>query len=175
MGEWDKMEIPESSSKGYRSEEFYRYLEGDGLVTPETPVNSGDVLIGRTSPPRFLEEYKEIGVKGPTRRDTSVAVMGSEDGVVDSVLVTETRDMNKLVKVKVRDTRIPEVGDKFASRHGQKGVVGMLIQQEDLPFTETGLVPDAILNPHAIPSRMTVGHFLESLAGKAAAATGKQF
>jgi len=175
VGEWDKIEIPESSSKGYRSEEFYRYLEGDGLVTPETPVNSGDVLIGRTSPPRFLEEYKEIGVKGPTRRDTSVAVMGSEDGVVDSVLVTETRDMNKLVKVKVRDTRIPEVGDKFASRHGQKGVVGMLIQQEDLPFTETGLVPDAILNPHAIPSRMTVGHFLESIAGKAAAATGKQF
>jgi DNA-directed RNA polymerase subunit B len=173
VGEWDKIEIPDSSSKGYRSEEFYRYLEGDGLVTPETAVNSGDVLVGRTSPPRFLEEYKEIGVKGPTRRDTSVAVMGSEDGVVDSVLITETRDMNKLVKVKVRDTRVPEVGDKFASRHGQKGVVGMLVPQEDMPFTETGLVPDAILNPHAIPSRMTAGHILETLAGKAASIGGK--
>jgi DNA-directed RNA polymerase subunit B len=173
VGEWDKIEIPDSSSKGYRSEEFYRYLESDGLVTPETAVNSGDVLVGRTSPPRFLEEYKEIGVKGPTRRDTSVAVMGSEDGVVDSVLITETRDMNKLVKVKVRDTRVPEVGDKFASRHGQKGVVGMLVPQEDMPFTETGLVPDAILNPHAIPSRMTAGHILETLAGKAASIGGK--
>jgi len=169
----DRFLIPEAGIRGFRGEQYYRLLEPDGIVSLEANTVGGDVLIGRTSPPRFLEEYKEFEVKGPSMRDTSVDVRQSETGIVADVFITESDEGNKLVKVKMRDQRIPELGDKFASRHGQKGVIGMIIPQEDMPFTARGIVPDIIINPHAIPSRMTIGQFLESMAGKMAAARGR--
>jgi DNA-directed RNA polymerase subunit B len=169
----DRFVIPEIGIRGYRGEQYYRLLEPDGIVSLESETAGGDVLIGRTSPPRFLEEYKEFDVKGPTMRDTSVDVRPSETGVVDNIFITENSEGSKLVKVRIRDQRIPELGDKFASRHGQKGVIGMVIRQEDMPFTADGIVPDIIINPHAMPSRMTIGQFLESMAGKVAAARGR--
>ncbi|MCL2288542.1 MAG: DNA-directed RNA polymerase subunit B [Candidatus Bathyarchaeota archaeon] len=169
----DKFTIPEAGTRGYRGEQYYRLLEPDGIISLESPVVGGDVLIGRISPPRFLEEYKEFDVKGPSMRDTSVDMRPSETGIVDGIFITESGEGSQLVKVRVRDQRIPELGDKFASRHGQKGVIGLIVPPENLPFTYDGITPDLIINPHAIPSRMTIGQFIESLSGKAAAARGK--
>jgi DNA-directed RNA polymerase, beta subunit/140 kD subunit len=134
-------------------------------------VKGGDVLIGKVSPPRFLQEFKELSPE-QAKRDTSIVTRHGEMGIVDLVLITETAEGNKLVKVRVRDLRVPSIGDKFASRHGQKGVIGMLIPQVDMPYTVKGVVSDVILNPHALPSRMTLGQIMEGIAGKYAALSG---
>jgi len=166
-GQKDKIELPTSDVVGYRGEAMYRFLGEDGIVMPESDVEGKDVLVGKTSPPRFLEEISVFGAVEEKKRESSLSLKTGEKGKVDSVLVTEGPSGNRLVKVRIRSVKTPETGDKLASRHGQKGVIGLLVPQEDMPFTASGIVPDLIVNPHAIPSRMTAGHLLETLGGKA--------
>jgi len=173
-GQKDVFKIPPATTEGYLGEHAYSKLSEDGLIESEMNVEEGDVLIGKVAPPRFLEESIGAGGLEEKTRDDSVVLKPGENGVVDDVVFTESPGATRIVKVRVRSLRIPEAGDKFGSRHGQKGVVALIVPHEDMPFTENGVVPDLLLNPHGIPSRMTFGHLLETLAGKASALKGSK-
>jgi DNA-directed RNA polymerase subunit B' len=168
----DRIEIPNKDVKGYRLEEDYRFLEDDGIVFLGQWVEEGDVLVGKISPPRFIEEIEGFGQMINLNVDSSMTLKEGEKGVVSSVYVIENQSGEKEVNVLLREQRSPIVGDKFASRHGQKGVVGAVFKQSDMPFSEHGIVPDAIFSPHSIPGRKTVSHVMEILAGKVAALRG---
>jgi DNA-directed RNA polymerase II subunit RPB2 len=141
----------------------YKKLDEDGLISPGERVTQNDVIRGKTGP------YKDEANPQFTRQDHSTALRKNEVGVVEQVMLTTNEDGLKFCKVKIRQERIPEVGDKLSSRHGQKGTIGMVYKECDMPYTAAGIKPDIIINPHAIPSRMTVGQLLECLQGKVCA------
>lgn len=141
----------------------YSKLDRDGIIEPGTKLVDNDIIIGKITPMTGQDDQF---------KDASTSVSGS--GVVDKVVITTNNDGHKLTKVRTASVRRPEIGDKFASKSAQKGTVGITLRQEDMPFTESGIVPDIIMNPHAIPSRMTIGHLIEMLLGLATTELGTE-
>jgi DNA-directed RNA polymerase subunit B' len=172
-GLMDDISVPDKDVKGYKTEKDYNLLEDDGIIFPEAKVSEGNIIIGKTSPPRFLSSLEEYSLTSNIRRESSLGLKHGEKGTVDFVMLTENEEGNKLVQVRIRDQRIPEIGDKFISRDGQKGIVGLIVPEAEIPFTASGIKPDLIFSPHGIPSRMTVSYLLELLGGKTGALSGR--
>lgn len=139
----------------------YSALGEEGLVTPGQPVAGNTVIMGRTT--------TEFGSRKAETHDSSVVTRFNESGIVDRVMVSND---STLVSIRVRNVRVPQIGDKLSSRHGQKGTCGMIIPQEDMPFSTSGMTPDIFINSHAMPSRMTIGQLVECALGKVAACSG---
>lgn len=192
QGEDERFEVPDYRKTLGRRHGTYDKLDRDGLVEPGATVSGDDIIIGKTASIKSAldgdedlmpgtETTANVGMgqaRGDSvlkeRKDVSTQLKHSENGKIDSVLLTVNNKGQIFTKVKMRSIRVPQVGDKFASRHGQKGTIGMTYPQEDMPFTQEGIVPDLIINPHAIPSRMTIGHLVECLSSKVAALSGRE-
>jgi hypothetical protein len=141
----------------------YNHLDKWGLVKENTVINDKIVLIGQLT---STIENKDSYI------DNSIKTKKGQLGVVDKSFMTEGEEGFRIAKIRIREERIPGIGDKMASRAGQKGTIGLIIPEQDMPFTADGVRPDLIINPHALPSRMTIGQLVESLFGKACAMYG---
>jgi DNA-directed RNA polymerase III subunit RPC2 len=139
-----------------------RVENGQVYVNKSVPTNAGESVLGHNDPAPNVESHRE----------TPAFYRGPEPSYVDQVMMSVSDNDQALIKVLLRQTRRPELGDKFSSRHGQKGVCGIIVQQEDLPFSDQGVTPDIIMNPHGFPSRMTVGKMIELISGKAGVLNG---
>ena len=141
----------------------YDHLNQDGMIEEGVVMNDKKVVIGRVT-------YDEMNPDA--KGDASVFPKKGQLGVVDKTYITQEVEGKRIAKVRIREQRIPSMGDKFCSRCGQKGTVGKIVPEADMPFTGSGLKPDIIINPHAIPSRMTIGQLIESIMGKLGAELG---
>jgi len=148
-------------------------LGTDGLANVGEKVSAGEVYIMKQVPLNTAATGLGSDYGSNEFRDTPMTYRLPDHSYIDKVMVSVTEADHKLIKVQTRQTRRPEVGDKFSSRHGQKGVVGIIAEQADMPFNDEGIVPDIIMNPHGFPSRMTVGKMLELVAGKAGVMAGE--
>ena len=157
-------------------------IDKNGLPLENKYIEEDDVYVGKVKTTIKTQDFDETlerirndtntdSNKLTTYTDKSVIADFTNGGMIDKVIVYQKNDIKKL-KIRFRKTREPVLGDKFASRHGQKGVIGMILPQEDMPFTKEGIVPDLIVNPHAFPSRMTIGHLIESVLAKYACVSG---
>ena len=149
----------------------YDKLGEDGFIDENVFVQSGDIMIGKYMPQKIQNSVF-------VNKDHSVVVKNNESGYIDMKCSHDKYFKNtssegyNFAKIKVRDFRQPTIGDKLSSTSGQKGTIGMMYRQEDMPFNKDGLVPDIIINPHAIPSRMTIAQLLETIMGKAGTVLG---
>jgi DNA-directed RNA polymerase II subunit RPB2 len=144
--------------KGVKDGFDYSKLDSYGLVKENTPIDDRIVLIG---------EVTTMSDQKGEYMDNSKTTKKGQLGFVDKAFISEGEEGFRIAKIRIREERIPTIGDKFASRAGQKGTIGLLVPEEDMPFTSDGVRPDLIINPHALPSRMTIGQLVESLFGKA--------
>lgn len=150
----------------------YASVDGDGLPRIGDFIHDGAIMINKVSP--VVTDTSSHTVSASSWLENAVRYKNPVPSFIDRVIWTQDEAQVMSIKVIARQTRRPELGDKFSSRHGQKGVVGLIVPQQDMPFSETGWCPDLIMNPHGFPSRMTVGKMLELLAGKGGVLEGKQ-
>ena len=143
-----------------KPEADYSKLDADGVIKVGSEVDTKTVLVGFVSPVPDAEGIVQ------SYRDVSVLPKRGQRGRVDAVYRYRTEDGLLGIHVRLAERRTPTLGDKFASRHGQKGTIGAIVPEEDMPFTPKGVRPDIVVNPHAIPTRMTVGQLLESTCNK---------
>ena len=163
-GEEEKFCKPEKSRLLFPKPCNYDKLNQDGFIDKDTYVNEDDILIGKVVPIKENTNYDY--------KDSSMCLRRNENGYIDKNYVTTNSDGYNICKTRIRSFRHPEIGDKFSSRHGQKGTMGMIYKAEDMPFSSNGIIPDIIINPHAIPSRMTIAQLIECILGKTCCETG---
>lgn len=170
-GEEERFFRPDPTATRQMKNANYTKLGGDGFVPENVYVDNDDILIGKVVPLR-IPTGMVVPAGTKKFRDVSRTMRNNEIGWVDKIFRNRNGEGYSFAKVRVRQDRVPEIGDKFSSRHGQKGTCGMILNTEDMPQTANGLVPDIIINPHAIPSRMTIAQLMETLLGKIACTVG---
>jgi DNA-directed RNA polymerase beta subunit len=144
----------------------YEKLDETGFVPKNTYIDGNDIIVGKVMP-------RKMNGKN-TYSDNSTAMKANDDGYIDYNYIGTNSDGYKFCKIRIRKNRKPEVGDKVASRSAQKGSIGMIYEHQDMPFTKDGIVPDIIINPHAIPSRMTMAQLMECIMGKVSCHLGAE-